>query len=140
MPALEIPRGPGRDRGSRGLLQAGTVGTFSEKQIQFLFKTQGMTTKSNSLRTAIITAMCHKQQLHGHESRYVKTEGGFCICAKCCESEYEKFALDSFWLIVKDAANKADPYLFCDNCSQRIEILKKKRQGAKERWADIGFA
>jgi len=80
-----------------------------------------MTTRSTSLRIAVITALASRQKLTAHQSRFVKTKGGFCICAKCCDKRYEKFALDDLWLIVKDKINKTDPYLFCDNCSKRIE-------------------
>lgn len=95
-----------------------------------------MTTRSNSLRTAIITAVSFNQKLPGGSSRFVRTKGGFVICAKCCGAEYEKFALNNLWLIVKDVVNKTDPFLFCDHCGGRIE---KTRLPAKERWKTIKF-
>ena len=95
-----------------------------------------MTKKSNSLRTAIITAAAYKQKLTAYRSRFVRTAGGFVICAKCCETEYKKFAVDDLWLVVKDVVNRTDPYLFCDNCKNRIERTKLP---AKERWKDISF-
>lgn len=95
-----------------------------------------MTTSSTSLRTAIITAEAYRQKLTAHKSRFVQTTGGFSICGKCCESEYEKFALDNLWLVVKDKVNRADPYLFCDNCSQKIEKFKTPM---KTRLAQVQF-
>jgi hypothetical protein len=114
------------DRGSQRLLQTYTIGPITENWLLFLANEKLMTTKSTSLRTAIITGINHKQQLFGCKSRYVKTKGGFYICAKCCESERNRFALDDLWLVVKDSVNRKDPFLFCDNCSKRIEMLHSR--------------
>lgn len=79
-----------------------------------------MSSKSSSLRIADIIAAQHLNKSRFHASRYVKTVGGFIVCAECCHTFRKRFAVLDKWIIDSDDTNKSIPHLKCDACKKRI--------------------
>lgn len=83
-----------------------------------------MSSKSSSLRIADIIAAQHLNKSRFHASRYVKTVGGFIICAECCNTFRERFAVLNEWIIESDDTNKSILHLNCDACERRIFVTE----------------
>lgn len=79
-----------------------------------------MSSKSYSLRIADIIGVSYLAKSRHYKSRFAVTSGNFVVCAMCCHSFRERFALLDTWKIIDCKINRIDRNLSCKVCETKI--------------------